>query len=137
VQAEILGLLRDLRERTGMAMILVTHDWGVLADLCDRALVMYAGQVVEDAAVGDIYASPQHPYTEGLLAANPHRAPAGDPLPSIPGTVPPPSDWPAGCGFRPRCRYATDECAAGPIPMAVAGPGRLVRCIHADAVVAR
>jgi peptide/nickel transport system permease protein len=137
VQAEILGLLRDLRERTGMAMILVTHDWGVLADLCDRAIVMYAGQVVEEASVGDIYASPRHPYTEGLLAANPHRTPAGGALPVIPGTVPPPSAWPAGCGFRPRCRYATDACAAGPVPMTSAGPGRLVRCIHADTVVAR
>jgi len=137
VQAEILGLLRDLREQTGMAMILVTHDWGVLADLCDRAIVMYAGQVVEEAAVGDIYASPRHPYTEGLLAANPHRTPAGGVLPAIPGTVPPPSAWPAGCGFRPRCQYATDACAGGPVPMTAAGPGRLVRCIHADTLVAR
>src|SRR5215467_9945352 len=78
VQAEILALLRDLRERLGMAIMLVTHDWGVLADLCDRAMVMYAGEVVEEATVREIYSSPRHPYTEALLAANPHLAPAGD-----------------------------------------------------------
>jgi peptide/nickel transport system permease protein len=136
VQAEILSLLRDLRARNGMAIICVTHDWGVLADLCDRAIVMYAGEVVEEAVLDDIYAAPRHPYTAGLLAANPHLAPVGDMLPAIPGTVPSPSAWPAGCHFQPRCAYETDECGAGPIPLAAAGPGRLARCIHADAVVA-
>ena len=135
VQAEILALLRDLGGRLGMAIILVTHDWGVLADLCDRALVMYAGEVVEAASVEDLYRSPRHPYTDGLLAANPHLAPVADTLPAIPGTVPPPSAWPAGCHFRPRCPYATDECGTGIIPMAEPAPGRLTRCIHADKVV--
>jgi peptide/nickel transport system permease protein len=135
VQAEILALLRDLGGRLGMAIILVTHDWGVLADLCDRALVMYAGEVVELASVEDLYRSPRHPYTDGLLAANPHLAPVADTLPAIPGTVPPPSAWPAGCHFQPRCQYATDECGAGIIPMAEPAPGRLTRCIHADKVV--
>ncbi len=130
--AGILGLLADLRQRLGMAIILITHDWGVLADLCDRAVVMYAGQVVESASVEDLYRSPRHPYTEGLLAANPHLAPVGCELPAIPGTVPPPSAWPAGCRFSPRCRYATDECGAAPIPLAATVPGRLTRCIHAD-----
>ena len=135
VQAEILALLRDLGGRLGMAIILVTHDWGVLADLCDRALVMYAGEVVELASVEDLYRSPRHPYTDGLLAANPHLAPVADTLPAIPGTVPPPSAWPAGCHFQPRCQYATDECGAGIIPMAEPAPGRLTRCIHAYKVV--
>ena len=135
VQAEILALLRDLGRRLGMAIILVTHDWGVLADLCDRALVMYAGEVVEVASVEDLYRSPRHPYTDGLLAANPHLAPVADTLPAIPGTVPPPSAWPAGCHFQPRCPYATDECGTGIIPMAEPAPGRLTRCIHADKVV--
>jgi len=134
VQAEILALLRDLGRRLGTAIILVTHDWGVLADLCDRALVMYAGEVVELASVEDLYRSPRHPYTDGLLAANPHLAPVGDTLPAIPGTVPPPSAWPAGCHFQPRCRYATDECGTGIIPMTEPAPGRLTRCIHADKV---
>jgi peptide/nickel transport system permease protein len=135
VQAEILALLRDLGSRLGMAIILVTHDWGVLADLCDRALVMYAGEVVELASVEDLYRSPRHPYTDGLLAANPHLAPVADTLPAIPGTVPPPSAWPAGCHFLPRCQHATDECGTGIIPMAEPAPGRLTRCIHADKVV--
>ena len=134
VQAEILALLRDLRERLGMAIILVTHDWGVLADLCDRAIVMYAGEVVEAASVAEIYASPRHPYTEGLLAANPHLAPVADTLPAIPGSVPPPSAWPDGCHFQPRCRYATKECASGSIPLTASAPGRLTRCIHPDKV---
>ena len=135
VQAEILALLRDLGRRLGMAIILVTHDWGVLADLCDRALVMYAGEVVEQATVQDLYQSPRHPYTDGLLAANPHLAPVADTLPAIPGTVPPPAAWPAGCHFQPRCPYATDECGTGAIPMTEPAPGRLARCIHADKVV--
>jgi peptide/nickel transport system permease protein len=135
VQAEILALLRDLGRRLGTAIILVTHDWGVLADLCDRALVMYAGEVVELASVEDLYRSPRHPSPDGLLAANPHLAPVGDTLPAIPGTVPPPSAWPAGCHFQPRCRYATDECGTGIIPIAEPAPGRLTRCIHADKVV--
>jgi peptide/nickel transport system permease protein len=132
VQAEILALLRDLQERLGMAIILVTHDWGVLADLCDRAVVMYAGEVVEEASVEDLYRSPRHPYTEGLLAANPRVAPVAGPLPAIPGTVPPPAAWPAGCHFQPRCRYATDRCGAGLIPLAAPQPARLTRCIHSD-----
>jgi peptide/nickel transport system permease protein len=134
VQAEILGLLRDLRDRLHMAIILITHDWGVLADLCDRALVMYAGEIVEQAALNDIYAAPRHPYTEGLLGANPRRAPIGQPLPAIPGSVPAPSAWPAGCHFQPRCSYATQACAAGLIPFAEPAPGRLTRCIHFDLV---
>jgi peptide/nickel transport system permease protein len=132
VQAEILALLRDLQERLGMAIILVTHDWGVLADLCDRAVVMYAGEIVEEASVEDLYRAPRHPYTEGLLAANPRVSPAAGPLPAIPGTVPPPAAWPAGCHFQPRCRYATDRCGAGLIPLAAPQPARLTRCIHSD-----
>ena len=132
VQAEILALLRDLQGRLGMAVILVTHDWGVLADLCDRAVVMYAGEVVEEASVEDLYRAPRHPYTEGLLAANPRVAPVAGPLPAIPGTVPPPAAWPAGCHFQPRCRYATDQCGAGLIPLAAPQPARLTRCIHSD-----
>lgn len=136
VQAEILALLRDLRERLGMAIILVTHDWGVLADLCDRAMVMYAGEVVEEASVQQIYSSPRHPYTEALLAANPHLAPVGDTLPAIPGTVPPPSAWPDGCHFRARCRYATKACGSGIVPVTAPAAGRLTRCIHPDKVAA-
>jgi peptide/nickel transport system permease protein len=135
VQAEILDLLRGLRSRLGMAIILVTHDWGVLADLCDRAVVMYAGEVVEQAGIGDLYRAPRHPYTEGLLAANPHRAPVGDALPAIAGTVPPPSAWPGGCHFAPRCRFATEQCRAGRVEVTVLSPDRSTRCLHFDQLV--
>jgi peptide/nickel transport system permease protein len=135
VQAEILALLRHLGASLGMAIILVTHDWGVLADLCDRAIVMYAGEMVEQATVDDLYRSPRHPYTAGLLAANPHQAPAGGTMPTIPGTVPAPAKWPVGCHFEPRCEYATAECENEPIPLSVIGSSRLTRCIHAAQMV--
>ncbi|WP_432991700.1 dipeptide/oligopeptide/nickel ABC transporter permease/ATP-binding protein [Dactylosporangium sp. CA-233914] len=136
VQAEILDLLRDLRRRLGMAVILVTHDWGVLADICDRAVVVYAGEVVEQAGVEDLYADPRHPYTRSLLEANPHLAVAGRDLPTIAGTVPPPGRWSPGCRFRPRCRFAVDECATGRIPLAGGSGDRVTRCIRADEVAA-
>ena len=137
VQAEILNLLRALRARTGMAVVLVTHDWGVLADLCERAVVMYAGEVVEQASVSDLYHGPRHPYTLALLAANPHLAAVGQALPAIPGTVPSPSAWPVGCHFQPRCPYATEECGVGAIPLTTVATGHDARCIHVDRLVAR
>ncbi|HEY6744445.1 MAG TPA: dipeptide/oligopeptide/nickel ABC transporter permease/ATP-binding protein [Mycobacteriales bacterium] len=137
VQAEILALLRDLRSRLDMAIVFVTHDWGVLADICDRAVVMYAGEVVEEATVTDLYRSPRHPYTQRLLAANPHLAPVSDLLPTIPGSVPSPSTWETGCRFRPRCAYAEDACAAGPIPLLPVGAGRAARCIRHEEVAGR
>jgi peptide/nickel transport system permease protein len=137
VQAEILALLRDLRTRLDMAIVFVTHDWGVLADICDRAVVMYAGEVVEEASVEDLYRSPRHPYTQRLLAANPHLAPVSDLLPTIPGSVPSPSRWETGCRFRPRCEHARDACAEGPIPLLVIGAGRGTRCIRHEEVAGR
>ncbi|SEL30174.1 dipeptide/oligopeptide/nickel ABC transporter permease/ATP-binding protein [Streptacidiphilus jiangxiensis] len=134
VQAEILGLLRSLQTETGMAVLLITHDWGVVADLCDRAVVMYAGQVVEQADVAALFSRPLHPYTAGLLAANPHAAVPGEPLPTIPGTVPPPGAWPDGCRFAARCALATDACAA-PVPLTEPEPDRTTRCVHVDRLV--
>jgi peptide/nickel transport system permease protein len=135
VQAEILALLRTLQSRTGMAVLIVTHDWGVVADLCRRAVVMYAGQVVEYADVGAMFDRPHHPYTQGLLAANPQLAVEGEPLPTIPGTVPAPGDWPTGCRFADRCRYATAECSAAPVPLTEQAAERLSRCLHSDQLV--
>jgi oligopeptide/dipeptide ABC transporter ATP-binding protein len=137
VQAEILTLLRDLRDRRDMAIVFVTHDWGVLADICDRAVVMYAGEVVEQATVEDLYRAPRHPYTRSLLAANPHRAAVADTLPTIRGTVPSPAVWDVGCRFRPRCTFATEDCAAGTIPLIPVGVGRQTRCIRHEEVVDR
>jgi peptide/nickel transport system permease protein len=133
VQAEILALLRGLQRRVGMAVLLITHDWGVLADMCDRAAVMYAGEIVETAPVEQLYAAPRHPYTKALVAANPHVAPLDAPLPAIPGSVPPPGAWPDGCHYRPRCPLATTECA-GTIPLLVLPGGRATRCVHDEEV---
>ncbi|MEY9875071.1 oligopeptide/dipeptide ABC transporter ATP-binding protein [Streptacidiphilus sp. MAP12-33] len=134
VQAEILGLLRTLAAETGLAVLLITHDWGVVADLCDRAVVMYAGQVVEQADVEALFTHPLHPYTAGLLAASPHAALPGQPLPTIPGTVPPPGAWPDGCRFAARCALVTEACAV-PVALTEPAPGRTTRCVHADRLV--
>ena len=116
VQAEILDLLRDL-QRAGTAIILITHDWGVLADMCQRALVMYAGEVVEEADLGALVAAPAHPYTASLMRSDPHHGVPGEPLPALEGTVPPPARWPAGCHFADRCHLVTDDCRAARVPV--------------------
>jgi peptide/nickel transport system permease protein len=132
VQAEILSLLRALVRDTGLAVLIVSHDLGVVADLCDDVAVMYAGQVVESGPVTEVLGQPSHPYTAALLGANPHVAdglPVPDRLPSIPGTVPAPADWSAGCRFADRCALATTACAE-PTPVTVAHHNGSVRCIH-------
>jgi peptide/nickel transport system permease protein len=134
VQSEILELLRDLQRERGMAILLVTHDWGVIADICEQVVVMYAGEVVEHAAIERLFDEPRHPYTEALLAANPATSAAGGDLPVIPGSVPKPGDWPAGCHFHPRCAYATAECRAAPIPLLQPAEDRETRCIHHEAL---
>lgn len=136
VQAEILDLLRDLQQERGMAVLLITHDWGVVADLCDRAVVMYAGQIVESAAVRAVIQEPLHPYTQALLASNPQAVTPGEPLPMIPGGVPVPGAWPEGCHFHPRCPYATGACVARPIRVQAPSTTRQTRCIHYDRLVA-
>ena len=131
IQAEILDLLREIQTTQDMAILLVTHDWGVVADLCQRAVVMYAGQVIERADVAPVFAQPLHPYTAALLAADPHHHTVEDAmLPTIAGNVPAPGAWPTGCHFHPRCRYATAECAASAIPIIASRKDRETRCIH-------
>jgi peptide/nickel transport system permease protein len=137
VQAEILDLLRELRAVRGMSILLVTHDWGVVADLCDRVVVMYAGQVVERAGLTPMFRRPFHPYTEALLASNPHHAPDADILPTIPGGVPQPGVWPPGCRFHPRCSYATTECGDRDVRLEEPFPDRHTRCIHYETLAAR
>jgi peptide/nickel transport system permease protein len=134
VQSEILELLRDLQQEHRMAILLVTHDWGVIADICEQVVVMYAGEVVERAAIERLFDEPLHPYTEALLAANPATSTGGIDLPVIPGSVPKPGAWPAGCHFHPRCRYATELCRAGAIELARPAAGRETRCIHYEAL---
>jgi peptide/nickel transport system permease protein len=136
VQAEILDLLRALQAETGMAILLVTHDWGVVADFCSRAVTMYAGQVVERATIEDLFRLPTHPYTRALLDSSPDRARPGEPIVAIPGQVPAASDWPRGCHFHDRCAFAQPDCREEPIPMTATGAGRESRCIHVDDLLA-
>jgi oligopeptide/dipeptide ABC transporter ATP-binding protein len=109
IQAQILDLLAELRSRLGMAIILITHDLGVVAEVCDRVIVMYAGQVVEQGTVDQIFNNPRHPYTEGLLRAIPRLGQNTKRLAVIPGTVPPPTAWPTGCRFLTRCPYTWEK----------------------------
>lgn len=118
IQAQILDLLAGLRERRGMAILLITHDLGVVAEVCDRVLVMYAGQVVEAGTVEAIFHAPRHPYTQGLLASLPRLETRGERLRPIEGTVPSPLAWPAGCRFHARCPHAWDRCRDEAPPLA-------------------
>ncbi|MDB5826893.1 MAG: dppD [Variovorax sp.] len=130
IQAQILDLLRNLQKERGMALVLITHNMGVVADMAQRVAVMYAGQVMEEQPVDRLFSTPQHPYTEALLAALPERAAPEGRLATIAGLVPGVHDRPAGCLFSPRCVYATpNACAVRPALQAVrAFQGAQVRC---------
>jgi peptide/nickel transport system ATP-binding protein len=128
IQAQILDLLAELRERMGMAMILITHDLGVVAETCDRVAVMYAGRIVEEAPVDSLFAAPSHPYTQGLLRAVPRLGRPDITLTGIPGTVPSPTAWPTGCRFHTRCPFAWDLCASREPPLIPLGGGHRSRC---------
>ena len=112
VQAQILELMKELRDKLGMAILLITHDLGVVAEMVDEVAVMYGGKIVERGPVKEIFASPQHPYTEALLRSIPLLGMRySTPLKAIRGMVPSPLDWPSGCRFAPRCDYVFDRCA--------------------------
>jgi peptide/nickel transport system ATP-binding protein len=141
IQAQILDLLADLRHRLGTAILLITHDLGVVAETCDEVAVMYAGRIVERAAAATLFARPLHPYTIGLLAARPDPEARADatgrrpPLRTIPGMVPPPQHFPPGCRFHPRCAAARTgaaaaphDCAAVVPPLREVEPGHFVAC---------
>ncbi len=130
IQAQILSLLVDLRERLGTTILMITHDLGVVAELCERVYVMYAGRVVESADVYTLFDAPLHPYTAGLMRSIPtmdDRA-GGDALYSIPGMVPSLDDLPEGCAFAPRCPEARQACTAAVPPLLEIAAGRTVRC---------
>jgi peptide/nickel transport system ATP-binding protein len=129
IQAQILSLLKDLQAQTGMAILLITHDLGVVAETCDRIVVMYAGRVVETGATQQLFDHPAHPYTVGLLQSLPGLIPAGARLPTVPGMVPSPLDFPTGCRFRTRCNRATDACQVQPEAQTVS-EGQTVWCHH-------
>ena len=128
IQAQILDLLREMRQRFDLSMLLVSHDLGIIAGTADRIAVMYAGRIVEQGPVRSVFASPAHPYTKALLLSIP-RGDGGRRLAAIEGAVPAISDLPQGCAFAPRCSDAIPQCRIERPPETGAGPGRLVRCL--------
>ncbi len=133
VQSEILELLRSLQRETGLTIVLVSHDWGVIAQLCDSVIVMYAGQVVEDGNIEAIFDAPKHPYTRALMEANPYYAKVPrTPLTAIKGTVPALGSWPSGCHFAPRCSLCREDCVEHPIQEIDLSPNHRTRCLHHD-----
>jgi oligopeptide/dipeptide ABC transporter ATP-binding protein len=132
IQAEVLDLLRDLRRQFGLALLLITHDLGVVAEMADRVAVMYCGRIVEQAPVADVLGAPAHPYTRGLLASVPAGR-RGERLAAIPGTVPPLGRFGDGCAFSPRCGDRFDPCPIVVPGVTRLGPAREVRCHLHDA----
>lgn len=136
VQAQILNLLADLKEETGMGLILITHDLAVIAEVADRALVMYAGRVVEEGSIKDIFRSPGHPYTLGLMQSIARPEHKGGKLIPIEGSPPDLRHIPSGCPFHPRCRFRQEVCIEVEPPMATIGEGRRSACHFAEEVLA-
>ena len=132
IQAQLLDLLREAQQARGASMLLITHDLGVVAESAQRVAVMYAGQIVEEAPVAALFAAPQHPYTQGLMAAMPRAGTRRERLTTIPGTVPPPGAWPTACRFADRCPHAWTRCTTEPPPLHRLGDGRTSRCHLVD-----
>jgi oligopeptide/dipeptide ABC transporter ATP-binding protein len=138
IQAQILDLMRELQDTTGAAIVLITHDMGVVAENADRVVIMYAGRKVEEATADDLFEQPGHPYAKGLLGSLPNLEVAAklDPrrarLSEIKGMVPSLANLPQGCSFAPRCGFATDDCRAAYPPLAEHRPGHWVACWHAE-----
>jgi oligopeptide/dipeptide ABC transporter ATP-binding protein len=128
IQAQILDLLRDLKQRLGMAILLITHNLGIVGDLADRVAVMYAGQIVELAPARELLRRPLHPYTKALMASVPKLSGGAARLTAIPGNVPRIGDFPSGCRFAPRCPIAKPECSKAIPELVEVEPQRWVRC---------
>jgi oligopeptide/dipeptide ABC transporter ATP-binding protein len=131
-QAQILELLDDVRRDTGLAVLFITHDLGVVAGIADRVVVMYAGRVVEEAPAAELFSAPRHPYTRGLLESSPRLGVARGALRGIPGQPPALDQIPAGCAFHPRCAFAASACAEAVPPTVAVGPGHGVACVRVD-----
>ena len=138
IQAQILDLIRKLNEEMETSVVFITHDLGVVSELCDTVMVMYCGRIVEKTSVENLFAEPLHPYSVGLLRAIPKITKERDPLETIEGVVPNPTERIAGCSFWPRCPHATEKCKVDEPPMVRTGAGRYVRCwLYADKEVAK
>jgi len=133
IQAQVINLLSDLRERFGLTMLFISHDLDVVEYVCDRIVVLYLGKIMEVAGAGELYRSPQHPYTEALLEASPRPDPeARRARRLLQGDIPSPVDPPSGCVFRTRCPYAIDVCAKTVPPLREVAPGRFKACVRDD-----
>ena len=132
IQAQILDLMNDLKKKTDTAIMLITHDLGVVAEMCDHVVVMYSGKVVEEGDAESIFAKPLHPYTKGLMNSIPKLTDDLEFLESIEGSVPNPLKLPQGCYFNPRCKYATDECREKQPELKDMGNGHKVSCFVAE-----
>ena len=132
IQAQILKLMRDLNERLDTAVLLITHDLGVVAETCERVIVMYAGQIVEEAPVNEIFNHPQHPYTKGLIQSVPDMRYKKESLYSIPGNVPKPGSITKGCRFAPRCEFAFERCVTENPPLYETSSLHQARCFLLD-----
>jgi peptide/nickel transport system ATP-binding protein len=131
IQAQILELLAEIKTRSGMAVMLITHAMGVVAETAQRVAVMYAGKIVEEAPVGELFSRPRHPYTQGLIRSIPRLDRAGRKtrLTAIAGVVPSLHDLPSGCRFAPRCQFASAICGEAMPPLREVGPGHRVACV--------
>ena len=136
IQAQVLDLLMDLRDELGMAVMIITHNMGVIAEVADRVLVMYAGRIVEQSPAAGLFDAPQHPYTKGLLACVPTLQQDRHRLIAIPGSLPEPARRPPGCRFAPRCTYRIEACRTAIPPLVMEREDRAVACIRADELVA-
>ena len=134
IQAQILDLIRDLNEKMNTSVLFITHDLGVVSELCDTVIVMYTGRIVEKAPVRELFNDPKHPYTVGLMSAIPRITKDRPPLETIEGVVPNPTERILGCSFWPRCPHATEQCRQGEPPVVQLSEERQVRCwLYADA----
>ncbi len=130
VQKRIIGLLRTLQQQKGLGMLLVTHDFGLVAELADDVAVMYAGQIVESGTVEEVFDHPAHPYTRALMGCRPEVSEPGAALPVIAGQVPPPGSWPGGCHFAKRCKFADAMCEKRVVVDAWSNNSHQARCVH-------
>ena len=132
IQEQVLDLIENLRRKLGTSLLLITHDLGVVAEVCDRVAVVYAGDIVESGSLDQLYNDTRHPYTIGLFGSLPDFSHKVHRLKPISGMMPDPSQLPAGCAFAPRCPHATDACRKGIIPKVEVAPGHVVKCIMAE-----
>lgn len=134
IQAQVLDMMNDLRKKLNTSVIMITHDLGVVAEMCDDVAVIYAGEIIEMGSKEDLFDHYKHPYTKGLFGSLPMMAVGEKRLHPIDGMMPDPTNLPDGCAFHPRCPYATDACRKGKIELSELTPGHLVRCIRKEEV---